>query len=72
MSNHSDLRPLRPTARDLLVAIAGRLHSAHTVVSKKVRTRTTLITCVCGQRFLVPNDDKNRDALRNVPEKIVQ
>ena len=62
-----DWRALRPTARDLLESVAGQLHALHSVVKKRVRLRTTLITCSCGQRFSVPNEDSG-EALRNVAQ----
>lgn len=62
--------PLRATARDLLVYVAGEEHQDHSVVRKTaVAVGLIKFMCSCGEVYRVSATKETVDSLRNVPEE---
>jgi hypothetical protein len=58
-----------PTARELLVYVAGEDHAYHSVVSRKKAAKAIIeFRCSCGSKCQVAATLENLAALRNIPE----
>jgi hypothetical protein len=69
--------PFKPTARDLLVYVAGNEHAEHTIMSKTRAYRAIAkgsyvgaikFKCSCGAKCAVLATEPRVQALRNVDE----
>jgi len=67
MSGEQSTTPAMYTAREVLVAAAGKKHELHSAVALARSKETLTITCSCGKIIAVPNTEETRRSLRNVP-----
>ena len=65
--------PFGPTARDLLVAVAGNEHDTHSIVARRKQSRGVItFACSCGEVFKIIATPEISTALRNVAEETVK